>query len=172
MERPAVPAALARRLFEEAGYRCAIPTCRSTSVLEKAHIIPWSEVREHSFENMIILCRQCHGLFDIEKKIPRSAILAYKANLGLLTHRYNETERRVLDFFLNPENPELLVTSVDSFMMQNLIDDGHLIAIPGKVQSKLEIDSQTYYVPHTWIYQLTPSGAQLLRSYIEALYIN
>lgn len=172
MARPDVPAALERRLFEEAGYRCAIPTCRSTSILEKAHIVPWAEVQEHRFENMIVLCAVCHGLYDREKKIPRKSIETYKANLGLLTHRYNETERRVLDYFLDLNNPELLVTSVDSFMVKNLLDDGHLIATPGKIQSKLEIDSETYYVPHTWIYQLTPSGAQLLRNYVQALYID
>ncbi|TFD53004.1 HNH endonuclease, partial [Cryobacterium frigoriphilum] len=68
-KRPDVPAALERQIKEEAGHRCAIPTCRGTSGLQMAHIVPWEVVREHTFENMILLCAVDHLRYDLEKSI-------------------------------------------------------------------------------------------------------
>ena len=58
-QRSPIPADLQRSLMIEAGYRCAI--CKETSGLQIDHIIEWSEVREHKFENMIVLCAICHA---------------------------------------------------------------------------------------------------------------
>ena len=62
-QRPPIPADLKRRVLVEAGHRCAIPTCRQIPV-EVAHIVPWSENKEHEFENLIALCPNCHDLYD------------------------------------------------------------------------------------------------------------
>ncbi|WP_431729761.1 HNH endonuclease signature motif containing protein [Verrucosispora sp. TAA-831] len=56
-----------------------MPTCRSVPV-DLAHIVPWSIVREHRFENLIALCPTCHRRFDGED-IDRKAMLIYKASL-------------------------------------------------------------------------------------------
>lgn len=96
--RPAIPAQLKRDLMEEAGYRCAIQTCKGTDALQLAHIVPWSQVREHSFENMIVLCAVDHHRYDAGT-IPRKSIEAFKANLGLLRSRYSDAERRILEAF-------------------------------------------------------------------------
>lgn len=61
--RPAIPADLKRRILMAAGHRCAIPTCRTVPV-QLAHIEPYSEVRGHSFENLIALCPTCHTRYD------------------------------------------------------------------------------------------------------------
>ena len=90
--------------MEEAGYRCAIQTCKGTDALEMAHIIPWSEVREHTFENMIVLCAVDHFRYD-NNKIPRKSIEAFKANLGLLRSRYSDAERRILEAFALDDRP-------------------------------------------------------------------
>ncbi|MBU6382886.1 MAG: HNH endonuclease [Verrucomicrobia bacterium] len=97
-DRPAIPIAIERAIKIEAGHRCAIPNCRHPKV-EIAHIIPWTEVQEHTFENLIALCPNCHDMYDKEEKIDRKSMLIYKANLGLLNYRYGEFERRVLQFF-------------------------------------------------------------------------
>ena len=77
--RPAIPSELERSVLVEAGHRCAIPTCRSVPV-DLAHIVPWSTVREHRFENLIALCPTCHRRFD-RGDIDRNAMLIYKASL-------------------------------------------------------------------------------------------
>ncbi|MBO0515763.1 HNH endonuclease signature motif containing protein [Streptomyces beijiangensis] len=78
--RPAIPRQLARDLLVEAGHRCAIPTCRATT-LELAHITPWAKTRAHDFDNMIALCPNCHTRFD-KGEIDRLSMLQYKAVLG------------------------------------------------------------------------------------------
>lgn len=104
--RPAVPTALKRSLYEESGYRCAIPTCRGTSALEMAHIEPWSSVRTHTFENMIVLCAVDHTRFD-RGEIPRQSVQAFKDNLALLHGRYSDAERRILEAFSNLPEAQL-----------------------------------------------------------------
>lgn len=138
MSRPAVPIALKRQLFEESGFRCAIPTCRSTSILEMAHIIDRAIVQEDTFENMIVLCAICHGLFDREEKIPRKSIETYKANLGLVNGRYNDFERRM--FVLWAQRGASYVISLEvgastEINTMNLVADGLVKVIPSNEPS-------------------------------------
>lgn len=85
-------------MLVEAGHRCAIPTCRATTT-EIAHIVPWSQVREHTFENLIALCPNCHSRYD-KGEIDRQSMRMYKHNLGLISGRYGDAERRLLDVFV------------------------------------------------------------------------
>jgi 5-methylcytosine-specific restriction endonuclease McrA len=71
--RPAIPAALKRQILVEAGHRCAIPVCRQVPV-EIAHIVPWEKVKEHTFDNLIVLCPTCHTRFD-KGEIDRKSML-------------------------------------------------------------------------------------------------
>lgn len=87
----------------EAGHRCAIPACRATTT-EIAHILPWSEAREHAFENLIALCPNCHTRYD-KGEIDRQSMGVYKRNLGLIGDRYSDAERRLLELFA--QNPDL-----------------------------------------------------------------
>ena len=88
-DRPSIPMELQRRLLVEASHRCAIPRCMHYQIVF-AHIIPWKQVKEHKFENLIVLCPNCHEHYDKDKKIDRKAMQIYKKNLGLLNNRYGE----------------------------------------------------------------------------------
>ena len=79
----------------EAGYRCAIPTCRFP-ITENAHIVSWAEFGDHSYDNLIALCPNCHTLYD-DGKIDRIAIIAYKKKLMFLNEIYSRFELDVLD---------------------------------------------------------------------------
>ena len=73
--RPAIPRELERALFVEAGHRCAIPTCGAVAPPVIEHIDDWATVKEHRFENMIVLCANCHGLKgDGPRKLDRNAL--------------------------------------------------------------------------------------------------
>ncbi len=63
--RPALPKQIQDDLMFECRYRCACD-CEPVS-LEKAHIIPWRETQDHSFENLVVLCANCHTRADKEK---------------------------------------------------------------------------------------------------------
>ncbi|MCX5077697.1 HNH endonuclease [Streptomyces sp. NBC_00424] len=75
---------------------CAIPTCRYTTT-EIAHIEPWAKVQEHTFENLIALCPNCHTRFDQKKDIPKASVLRFKANLSVINARFGPMERQVLE---------------------------------------------------------------------------
>lgn len=95
MNRLAIPRQLEREILMEAGHRCAIPTCRQTPV-EIVHIIPWEQVKKHTFDNLIALCPTCHTRYHKRGEIDRKAMQQYKANLTVLNGRFGELEQRVL----------------------------------------------------------------------------
>jgi type I restriction enzyme R subunit len=64
-DRPAIPVETQRDLLFECRYRCACD-CEPVS-LEKAHIIPWSKTKDHSFDNLVVLCANCQTRADTEK---------------------------------------------------------------------------------------------------------
>ena len=63
--RKLIPAAIQRDLMVECGHRCC--ACGETVSLEKAHIIPWAATKDHSFENLLVLCSVCHKLSHDQK---------------------------------------------------------------------------------------------------------
>lgn len=122
-----IPAALDRAVRVEAGHRCAIPTCRQTSGLEVHHIKDWATERCHEFDNLILLCAVCHRRASPGGDIDRKAVLAYKANLGLLTSRYGDLERRVLEHFVkDPAAGEILLDKSHALLLAYLVQDGIL----------------------------------------------
>ena len=62
--RPAIPSDVQREILIESGHRCAV--CGEGCPLERAHIIPWHKAKEHTAENLICLCANCHGRADKE----------------------------------------------------------------------------------------------------------
>ena len=65
-----------RKVLVEAGHRCAIPHCNSTEI-DVHHIIPWETCQEHSPENLIALCPNCHRRAH-KGEIDRKALILYK----------------------------------------------------------------------------------------------
>jgi len=94
-KRQSIPTEIKRRILIESGYRCAIPTCRFP-ITENAHIVSWAGSKDHSYENLIALCPNCHTLYD-SGKIERAAIIAYKKKLMFLNDVYSRFELDVLD---------------------------------------------------------------------------
>lgn len=72
--RPVIPAEVKRAIFIEAGHRCAC--CGSPFPLERAHIVPWREARDHSVSNLLCLCANCHEMAD--RDWDRKTFYAYK----------------------------------------------------------------------------------------------
>lgn len=164
--RRPIPRPIARQVKEEAGWRCAIPTCRATSALEIAHIIPWSEVRTHTFDNLILLCAICHYRYD-RGEIDRASIKNYKANLAVINHRYSDFEQRVLRAFHREGvhvSLKLETGNILSLSMMNLIEDGLVLTrvIPSGVQvngADIGAFTQVY---------LSQAGRELITRWFEA----
>ncbi len=63
--RPKIPIAIRRQVLFEARNQCAVCCC--PIYLEIAHIVPWHATRDHSVENLIALCPNCHTRSHNEK---------------------------------------------------------------------------------------------------------
>lgn len=156
--RPAIPTKLKRAVLIEAGHRCAIPTCRQTPV-ELAHIVPWNKIQEHTFGNLIALCPTCHTRFD-RGDIDRLSIEQYKANLTLISDRYNDLEIRVLEsFYSNPDQIEIKLPGGMNLMVAYLIKDNLLTKIG-------EVGIYFNGVPSHEIYGITESGKQFIANWV------
>jgi hypothetical protein len=85
-DRPLVPAELKRAVLVEAGHDVQFQPVAKRQ-WRSPHIVPWSKVKDHTFDNLIALCPNFHHLYDQEKKIDRKAMCQYKASLALLHSR-------------------------------------------------------------------------------------
>ena len=65
--RKSINVNIERKIYAESMGRCMNPVCRaelfkdSEYIMEKAHIIPHCKTADNSFENLIILCPNCHN---------------------------------------------------------------------------------------------------------------
>lgn len=84
--RPAIPAEIARKVLFESGHRCAV--CGAECPLERAHIIPWRDCKEHNLENLVCLCANCHARADLEKWSSET-LRSYKNMPWVLRSRQN-----------------------------------------------------------------------------------
>lgn len=177
-DRPPIPRPLERELFIEAGYRCAIPTCRTIAPLQIDHIEDWAKVREHKFENMIVLCANCHGRKgDKRGQIDRMALRQFKANLALLNHRYGEFERRILDYFAaDPTSDMVMLPGGMELLVHYLVSDGYLVPMsnftPVFTASYTHIrgdgTKKEVAIPSQAAYVLTQSGREFIEKWQNA----
>src|SRR5260370_4370630 len=103
---------------------------------------------------MIDLGANCHGLKGGgPRKLDRRALRQYKANLGVITSRYGDTERRALVCFAeNPGVNEISFPGGLDILLMYLIMDGLLIKRP--------LGAGVYFgsAPMHQGYLLTPEG--------------
>lgn len=79
--RKAVSNPMQKRLFQEAGSACVVCDLAETNKLIIHHIEPYSEVQCHEFENLIVLCANCHRDAD-DGKISKRKLRTIKGSLG------------------------------------------------------------------------------------------
>lgn len=108
-------------VLTEAGYRCAVPTCRQILALDIHHMYQVSEGGGNDPENLIALCPMCHAMYH-RGNISSDAINAYKSMLVALSRAFDlDAVDRLL--FLNGCTKDFLVVSGDG-----LLHFGRLIA--------------------------------------------
>ncbi|MGI5201642.1 HNH endonuclease [Spirillospora sp. CA-108201] len=170
--RPHIPAELERALFHEAGHRCAIPTCRQYEPLTVEHIEDWAKVEEHKFENLIVLCYNCHMRKKSKpspRHLDRKALRQYKANLGLLNSRYGDFERRVIEVFsMNPGSRVITLTGgsdTNAIHLMRLLQDEMLAVVQAQPGDVRFVNGG---VPTVEKYYLTDSGLELVEQWKTA----
>lgn len=63
--------ALVERLMVLAGFRCEVPWCRRSGVLDPHHIVKASHGGPDAESNVVIVCRNCHQATDLPRGNPR-----------------------------------------------------------------------------------------------------
>lgn len=76
--------AVKRKLYAESMGRCMNPSCqrelfcKNGDIIEKAHIDPYCETADNSFDNLILLCPNCHTEFDKNQAFTSEEVLSWK----------------------------------------------------------------------------------------------
>jgi hypothetical protein len=80
--------------------------------------------KDNRFQNLIALCPNDHARAH-KGEIDRKALRLYKHNLALITGRYGDLERRVLDLFVEHHEVDYvtLPTGLEA-MMSYMVHDG------------------------------------------------
>ncbi|UBH22393.1 HNH endonuclease [Macrococcus armenti] len=84
MQRKKIPVKVERSLYAESLGCCLNPNCRQRivnyegDISEKAHIIEYSQSHDNSYENLIILCPNCHTRFDRNEEFTIEEIKSWK----------------------------------------------------------------------------------------------
>jgi hypothetical protein len=101
-----IPTAVRTEVLIEAGYRCAVPTCRNVVPVHMHHIDEVSKGGGNAASNLIALCPNCHGLYH-SGEIPKEAIRVYKSMLVALNHGIGKAAMDDL-LFLHSQSPPIL----------------------------------------------------------------
>jgi hypothetical protein len=99
--RRAIPKAAAIQVLTEAGYRCAVPTCRQILAIDIHHMVEVSEGGGNNPQNLLPLCPTCHALFH-RGNIASDAIYAWKATIVSLSQAFDAQAVDDLLFLANP----------------------------------------------------------------------
>ena len=84
MNRKAITENVKRRLWAESMGRCMNPDCRvelfikNSDIMEKAHIGAYYKTEDNSYENLIVLCPNCHKKFDKTGFIDENIVKQWK----------------------------------------------------------------------------------------------
>lgn len=79
-----IDAGTKRRLYAASMGRCMNPSCAidlfgaAGDIIEKAHIDPYCDTADNSYENLIVLCPNCHTEFDKNHAFSPEEVLAWK----------------------------------------------------------------------------------------------
>lgn len=125
--RTSIPEELRRRVLIEAGHRCAIHTCKNPDV-DVHHIVPWEKCQEHTFENLIALCPNCHRRSHAGK-IDQKSLLLYKTRLATFQQtRIDDTLVSTEEQNLNWESRTLSVEEKSKTKFSVEIEYPHFIS--------------------------------------------
>lgn len=112
--RTKTPSNTTLAVLTEAGFRCAVPTCRAILAIDLHHLEQVSEGGGNVSENLLALCPTCHALYH-RGTIPRESLYTWKAVLVSLSRAF-DTEALDLLLFLDAVKPGTLSVSGDGVL--------------------------------------------------------
>jgi len=149
--RTAIPASLKREVLAEAGYRCAVPTCRTILAIDLHHIVEVQEGGGNELSNLLALCPTCHALYTRET-ISRDAINVWKTILVALNHAFDKESISNLLFLKKTITNEIAVSG------DGVLKFSHLIA-SGLATYQLLVQNGPFF---TYVVRLTDKGNRII----------
>jgi hypothetical protein len=123
MAHKSLPLSVQREVLIEAGYRCAVPTCRNILALDLHHIIEVREGGPSEPWNLIALCANCHALYT-RGHITREGVNSWKTMLVALNHAFDQVSISNLLFLKVIEDRTLEVSGDGVLKFSHLIGSG------------------------------------------------
>ena len=123
MTRRSIPNNVTISVLTEAGYRCAVPTCRNILAIDLHHIVEVSENGTNDLVNLLALCPTCHALFH-RGTISRDSIYAWKAMLVSLSNAFDTQTMDDLLFLSTPQSGQLRVSGDGVLKFSRLVAAG------------------------------------------------
>jgi hypothetical protein len=122
-ERKKVPHNVAVAVLTEAGYRCAVPTCRTILAIDLHHMVEVAEGGGNEPGNLLALCLTCHALYH-RGEIHRESIYTWKSVLISLSQAFDLAALDQLLFLAKPETSNLRVSGDGVLQFSRLIAAG------------------------------------------------
>jgi HNH endonuclease len=162
-EGPKLPKKTRVDVLTEAGFRCAVPTCRGILAMDLHHITEVSKGGGNTPANLIALCPNCHRLYH-NGIITQDAIYTYKAMLVALSHAFDREAIDLLLFLdkIPAQHQNYLIVSGDgllkfaSLMAADLVkcskiqQDGWKQAIGAVVTYVVELNEKGRLIVAAW----------------------
>ncbi len=163
-QRIRISPAKKNEVLMEAGYRCAVPTCRNILAIDLHHIIKVSEKGGNDVTNLIALCGTCHDLYH-KGVIRKDAIYNWKGLLIALNQAFDSESVDLLIFLCNLPSTDFKISGDGVLKFARLISSGlasfEKATLTGtRVYDGIERPS--FYNIH-----LTPKGKMLVDAWIK-----
>jgi len=109
MARQRIPRSIMLEVLTEAGYRCAVPTCRTILAIDLHHLVQVADGGGNTLANLLALCPTCHGLFH-RGTIARESLYSWKSLLVSLSRAFDIEPLDHLLFLARPEVGDLRIS--------------------------------------------------------------
>jgi hypothetical protein len=154
-ERKDLPQRTITSVLTEAGYRCAVPTCRGILALDMHHIWEVSAGGGDDPANLVALCPTCHALYH-RGTIREESIYSYKAMLVAVSRAFDlDAVDRLL--FLSPLPKDGLIVSGDGVLQFARLIAANLASFEQKANNNFQIV--------TYALSITPKGKYIVEAW-------
>ena len=154
LRRKPIPFDVTVAVLTEAGYRCAVPTCRGILALDLHHMVQVSEGGGDVAANLLALCPTCHALYH-RGTYKKESIYTWKSVLISLTQAFDVSTLDHLLFLHKPATEKLRISGDGVLQFARLIAAG-LATFGLKLQNGPLL---------LYSISLTPSGKQLVSAW-------
>jgi hypothetical protein len=154
IKRKPIPPDIAVAVLTEAGYRCAVPTCRGILAIDLHHMVEVAIGGGNLLANLLALCPTYHALYH-RKIIKRESIYIWKSILVSLTRAFDQFALDQLLFLNKPAAKDLRISGDGALTFARLV-------AAGLAEFKLEMQNGPLML---YSIRLTDTGSRLVTAW-------